>query len=306
MRPHAVKQRMPRWLGVLMCGLAMISAVGCAVPPHAANPSLSSSPVRADYFRAPVVRIHIQMYEGTSIPREAVWGTVRTLERHLGRPIEIVCHTPVVYPTDPDEFRAVAPFPVRDGERIVGTADVAAVHPEPYRLEQPCEGLVGALGNQLASGQWQVWPLLEPGTILVMVLPGSEDGRGVTGHTAGAAFEPDGGYATGTAVLCQGPIEERSNWFVSEAKLWEWTLTHEIGHILHVPSDQEHKWIVPGLGIHCTHPECVMYTGIDWRVVLSGLLHGWPLDFCEVCSEEMKKAREEAQPRISTDERSSR
>lgn len=293
-------QRLLQWLGAWMCGLAMISAAGCAVPPQSADPSLSSYPVRADYFLAPVVRIHIQMFEGTSIPDEAVWGTVRTLERHLARPIEIVCHSPVVYPTDPDEFIAIAPFPVREDERLIGRAEVAAAHPEPYRLARPFEGLLGAKGNQLASGQWQVWPLLEPGTILVVILPGSEDGRGVTGHTATAAFEPDGRYHSGTAVLYQSPIRRRSNWFVSEAKLWEWTLTHEIGHILGVPANREHKWIVKGLGIHCTHPECVMYTGVDWRVVLSGLLHGWPLDFCEVCSEEMRKVREE-EPRMNAD-----
>jgi predicted Zn-dependent protease len=96
---------------------------------------------------------------------------------------------------------------------------------------------------------------------------------------------------SGTVVLCRSAIKRRSNWFVSEAKLAQWTLTHEIGHVLDVPASNTHKWLVPGLGVHCTRPECVMYTGLDWRVVVTGVLKGWPMDFCELCRGELERAR---------------
>jgi len=80
----------------------------------------------------------------------------------------------------------------------------------------------------------------------------------------------------------------------STRNLWEWTLTHAAGHVLGVPAKNSHVWVVPGLGPHCTRPECVMYTGVDWRVVLSGLLHGWLIDFCASCAGELADARAQA------------
>jgi hypothetical protein len=34
-----------------------------------------------------------------------------------------------------------------------------------------------------------------------------------------------------------------------------------------------------------------MYTGFDWRVLWTGLVTGWPLDFCDDCAKELESAR---------------
>jgi hypothetical protein len=132
---------------------------------------------------------------------------------------------------------------------------------------------------------------LEPGTVLVVPV----GGVGVTGYLSWRGDQREGAGQTPIVVLKPETVAHRSGLFVSAAKLSEWTLTHELGHVLNVPASNTHAWIVPGLGgNHCTHPECVMYTGFDWRVLWTGIVRGWPMDFCELCSAEIRAAREAA------------
>lgn len=134
---------------------------------------------------------------------------------------------------------------------------------------------------------------LEPGTILVAPI----GGVGVTGYqtwSGGGEGEP---ARTPIVVVLPETIARRAGFFVKSDSLWEWTISHEIGHVLGVPASNSHAWVVPGLGgNHCTHPECVMYTGFDWRVLWTGIVRGWPMEFCAVCTGELEAAKGEASP----------
>src|SRR5690606_19379413 len=97
----------------------------------------------------------------------------------------------------------------------------------------------------------------------ILVVPAAGDG--VTGYLTWRDDPALEGSRVAVVVVHPEAIERVANPFVKAGKLLEWTLTHEIGHALGVPASHEHMWIVPGLGgHHCTHPECVMYTGFDW------------------------------------------
>jgi hypothetical protein len=137
---------------------------------------------------------------------------------------------------------------------------------------------------------------LTPTTVLVVPV----SGRGVTGYCAWRGEgEPGRGKAAVVVVLPES-MRARSNWFVREDRLWEWTLTHELGHVLGVPADASHAWRVPNLGVHCTDSACVMYTGFDWRVLWTGIVKGWPMDFCGRCRGEVERARQESNGAAAT------
>ncbi|MDX2131457.1 MAG: hypothetical protein SFY69_05355 [Planctomycetota bacterium] len=124
----------------------------------------------------------------------------------------------------------------------------------------------------------------------VLVVPAS--GAWVTGYaTSRGEGEPGRGRRAVVVVMPEG-IARRSGFFVRPSKLWEWTLVHEMGHVLGVPASSSHAWDVEGLGVHCTNPGCVMYTGFDWRVLWTGIVRGWPLEFCEDCARELREAGE--------------
>lgn len=277
--------RIACWLALALC------LCGCRVSPRAGDPTIDAPSVNEAVFRQPVVYLHVVGVDGANVPPRAVERSVKTISKHLGRPIEICLHEPVTM-SDEGMFGG-ATFPVRDQGRVLGPADVSEVSPV-YRLSTPDRGVLGVVGRNIGDEIWaKVIPLTGPEAILVAVLPGPKHGRGVTGFATAVARANDD-FRTGLVVLHESVIEERSGLFVSETRLWEWTLTHEIGHVLGVPASNTHLWRVPGLGPHCTHPECVMYTGVDWRVVVSGILRGWPLDFCAVCAGELRAAREAA------------
>lgn len=264
---------------------------GCSVPPHPADPSLPSLAVRLPHFAAPEFRLHVVGINGAQIPDTALTHSAATLSKHLGRPVRIIQHPPITYPpealaNDP------ATFPVYDNGRALTDADLRALGSRPYLLHTPDHGLLGVVGAPQPDGYVFPLPYVEPAVALVVVAPGTP--AGVTGLTTGVAVAPEGARQPAMIFLRDAAIARQSNVFVPRAKLYQWTLTHELGHVLGVPASNTHKWPVPGLGPHCTHPECVMYTGLDWRVVASGLLQGWPLDFCPECAAELKAARQSA------------
>jgi hypothetical protein len=228
---------------------------------------------------------------GAQIPDTALAHSAATLSKHLGRPVLIIKHPPITYPPealadDP------ATFPVFDRGRPIADIDLRDLGSSPYLLQNPCHGLLGVVGAPQPSGYIFPMPYVEPAVALVVVAPGTP--AGVTGLTTGAAVAPDGARQPTMIFLRDAAIRRQSNMFVPRTKLYQWTLTHELGHVMGVPASSTHKWPVPGLGPHCTHPECVMYTGLDWRVVASGLLRGWPLDFCPECAAELAAARRAA------------
>ncbi|MCC6677410.1 MAG: hypothetical protein IT436_09715 [Phycisphaerales bacterium] len=272
----------------LLLTLFLLICSGCAVPPAPADPKAQSGHVAAAQINAPAFRLHIIEARGITIPPTAIERTLRTLRPYFVGPIEVIHHSPI-----PTADKTAGTFPILDGDRIVVSADLPETG--PYRLATPNAGLVGAIGMPSSDGETEftsLLPLIEPGVALVAITPGPEDGRGVTGYASLAARDPDQAMIRGLVVMHDSVIRRRSNWFMPRSKLYQWTLTHELGHVLGVPADRSHIRTVPGLGgNHCTHPECVMYTGVDWRVVVSGLLHGWPMDFCTVCQDEVRSAR---------------
>lgn len=82
-------------------------------------------------------------------------------------------------------------------------------------------------------------------------------------------------------------IEGTANILLSERRVWEIVLVHELGHVLGVPADSSHIWREG----HCTDPTCVIYPTIDWRSVIAGIAHGGPPDdLCEKCRTELARA----------------
>jgi len=271
------------WLALALC------LCGCRVPPRAGDPTIQAPSVNEAAFRQQVIYLHVVGVDGAEVPSRAVERSVKTISKHLGRPIEVCVHEPARM--SEEGVFGNATFPVRDQGRVLGPADVSVASPV-HRLSTPDRGVLGVVGRNIGDEIWaKVIPLTGPEAILVAAHPGPKGGRGVTGYATAVACE-NGDFRTGLVVLHESVIKERSGFFVAEERLWEWTLTHEIGHVLGVPASNTHLWRVPGLGPHCTHPECVMYTGLDWRVVVSGLLRGWPLDFCAECTSELRAARE--------------
>lgn len=272
----------------LLFTLFLFICSGCAVPPARPDPDASSGRVAAAQLNAPAFRLHLLEVGGATIPPAAIEGAVRTLQPYFAGPIQVIRHAP----TAAFDWDA-GPFPVREDGRFLTAADLG---PDgERRLASPVDGLLGIAGiPQVDDGveSMRILPLIEPGVALVCIMPGPSEGRGVTGYATLAARHPDRAMHTGAVVLQDSVIRARSNWFISRTKLYQWTLTHELGHVLGVPADRSHIRTVPGLGgNHCTHPECVMYTGVDWRIVVSGLLHGWPMDLCAVCQDELRSAR---------------
>ncbi len=272
--------------------VAVLLQGACAAPPRPPTPELSTVQVRADLFTAPAVRVHRFTAAGARVSDAAFAKAVATIGRHIGREIQVIDHG------EGAAWGVGGPdAPIQDRGHPVSAADVDAAGGR-YMLAEPDRGLLGVIDERSIAGHAQdpkrMLPLVEEGTIIVVELPGPEDGGGVTGLATDVAVGRDPERLSGEVLLFRSAIHRHSNLFVSEAKLAQWTLTHEIGHVLDVPASNTHRWIVPGLGVHCTHPECVMYTGLDWRVVVTGLLKGWPLDFCGLCTGELDRVRENA------------
>ncbi len=283
--------------------VACVLAGGCRVSPRANDPDIQTRPANAALLRSPVVHLHIASVNNEEIPEEALEATLRTLSRHIRAPIEVHRRAvTLVLPTEP-HMDIAAEFPVFDGDQLLTGAafppiDEERSDPPRVMLERPDNGLIGIMGavttSDPASGKfwYTAKPIVEDNVILVLVTPGNQAGTGHTGFTTTVVRGAGGLLESGMVVLRANAIRRRAGVFVPEERMWEWTLTHEIGHVLKVPADPAHGCIVPGYGgVHCTHPECVMYTGVDWRVFASGLINGWPLDYCKVCSSEIAAAR---------------
>ena len=290
--------------------LAVVLALwGCRVPAAEAEPNAPVGAVNRTLLQAPVVRIELLSVNGESVPEKALAASMETIGEYLAGRIEVVDRGGIERPALEEDGTLA-------GRMEWPSLDWAAVERGEIALEPVSErttwyrareregdgeggkgGRVVAIVTELMDGSRLAYPMAEPTTILVAAISLEDGGPWVTGYhhdlagigdDKGATFD----YAAcGSMVVLNGSvIRERSGPFVSETKLWEYTLTHEIGHALGVPASATHARVLPGRGTHCTRPECVMYAAADWRTVLSGLLHGWPLDFCEACAGELRSA----------------
>ena len=280
---------------------ALLLLPSCAVPPRAGDPALRPTGVRNDFFTAPSVRFHVFTTNDAAIPPEALRRSIATIERHLGRPIEIIDHgSRTIALDDRGELahQPVRPFEDGAGRLIDPPTPPTSGGGSLVTFANPDRGITGCVGIDTMDADRAgvlVRPAVDDGVIVVSCLPGPPDGVGVTGYATPIPIGPDAKLRIGMVVLHASVIRAHSNWFVDYDKLYEWTLTHEIGHVLGVPAAADHTWVASARGLHCTHPECVMYTGLDWRVVFSGLLHGWPLDYCDLCTAELAAVREHAE-----------
>lgn len=73
---------------------------------------------------------------------------------------------------------------------------------------------------------------------------------------------------------------------ISDTQAWKIVLTHEVGHRLGVPANEDHN-----KAGHCTSRECVMYARPDWQAVVSVLFNGMPYDFCDKCKAELEDGK---------------
>jgi hypothetical protein len=294
--------------------LAIAFAVlsGCRVPPRAGDASLPPRSINTPLLTAPAVRVHVAAIGDAQIPEAAFSASLATLSRHIRRPIEVYRHPSLpAEPPDSDVVEIAGEFPVYQDTRLVTRDDfLPAINDRSspvYTLPAPDHGILGVAGIPTSSDpqSGKIWltlrPIVEPDVILVLGVPGSRNGLGYTGFTD-QVVKPGGAMRNGLVVLRQSAIERRSGVFVPANRLWEWTLTHEVGHVLGVPINNSHSEFVRGYGgIHCTHPECVMSTGVDLRTIVSGVVNGWPVDYCDRCSSEIRAAYGPDPPTSGTD-----
>jgi len=103
------------------------------------------------------------------------------------------------------------------------------------------------------------------------------------------------GGPTGHLVALHQTVMEARRSILSSQVMHELVLKHELGHVLRVPADASHTSgdsASGGPGGHCTHPECLLYWGVDTRSVLTGLMRlGPPKDLCRVCRAEVAAAQ---------------
>lgn len=75
---------------------------------------------------------------------------------------------------------------------------------------------------------------------------------------------------------------------VTRKRYWYVVILHELCHALMVPSDPSHGWQAG----QCTHPECILYPGIDKRSIWAAILRlGPPRGLCRACRREIRVAQ---------------
>lgn len=152
--------------------------------------------------------------------------------------------------------------------------DVIVEDPAHIEIEGADEG---AISIPVVSSQ-QVKP--GPGVITLVFVPEVKgDFRGIY-----IAFDDARQQITFDAKA----ISEMTMPFFNKRQAWEVVITHELGHVIGVPADAEHKWDKG----HCTDPSCVMYPGVDPRSVIRAIVSlGPPMDLCGKCEAEITRAQ---------------
>lgn len=235
----------------MRCALAlMMVGVGvwlpsCAMPPHPPDPQFVDREPNLELMNAPLVRVETLWVNGQHVPPSALEASVMAMQPYLRGQVEYVHHGEIAVEVDEEgRFAGLVEWP--RGQEPASRVPVIRI------MTTPRKALTGFVTGSCGAVRTEA--------------------------------DKDSAYALVHEIRLYGDvIAARSGVLVDEEKLWEWTLTHELGHVLGVPARASHTWTGAYPGRHCTHPECVMYSAIDWRVVLTGLTMGWPLDYCEQC-----------------------
>lgn len=89
-------------------------------------------------------------------------------------------------------------------------------------------------------------------------------------------------------VFSSENVRKMSMPFFSQEEAWILVQLHELGHVVGIPAEPDHTWDDG----HCTNPRCVMYSKIDWRSILAGIVAlGPPRSFCRKCTRELEAAK---------------
>lgn len=283
---------------ILAAGLAAMGLAtgGCAIKPREADPAFGSREVNGELINAPVIRVEVLGVNGAAVPVGALERSLRYVESLVGGRIEVHDRGRILLPaTEEGDLALPFSWPLEAEGRALEPADFGP--DRVYRMAGSAPCVQGAVLVDLWGGEVMMEPLAPPGTILIACMPRDWGAAPVTGyHRALSRLDEAGDVVSGGGsliVLQRREIVRRSGGLVERSKLWEWTLTHELGHALRVPADAGRTWSGPHPGAHCTRPECVMYAAADWRSVASGLMNGWPLRFCGECEGEIAAARGE-------------
>lgn len=290
-----------RLLATILGGLGAI-ATGCAVPERA--PSPASGPrlfENDDLVRAKEVVVELVRFNGAELPAEPLERALRTVAGHLRGTLTLVDRGSVGahYDERGRLVRVEWPFGAGEDGGVAG----------PGRFSRSDGGVVGLQETLVDDGEAPdsgdehgllLWPVLHRDALLILV----EDRRksDVAGFitaipVAGSAEHPGESLRLWLREVHLFPrvVRRRARLpLVTEAKLWQWLIVHELGHALDVPVD--HRRAAHRRGKHCVRPDCVMYSPADWRAVMQIVLHGRPLDFCGGCAAELVQARERPSP----------
>ncbi len=280
-----------RAAAILALLLALSSS--CRVPAHAPDARAERKSIARELVNAPVVHVELVRVNGAAIPEVAWSHALATLGRHVRGEIVVHEREPLTLGVGGKNtlFEAFEwPLDV-DAAQLVERELVAGAWYELSHDGEPIATVsVGPDGTRHAT------PIAPRDTLLVAVLPRDPSMGSLHGWcrpTSRIEHESGRFVSGGSLIVLQSDVILAHAWWpVSAEKLFEHTLVHELGHALGLPADPARTWIGPHSGAHCTHPECALYPAFDWRAVLSGILHGWPLDFCEACKAEIAAARD--------------
>lgn len=272
---------------------AMCASLACRVAPHPADPRAPRSSVARELVAAPAVRVELLRVNGASIPDRAWERALATLARQLSGPIEVRDAGAITLPAGADG-RLAAPFewPIAaDGRAVVERAiEGTDAWLELLRGDEPV-----ALVSVGPDGSHHATPIVPRDALFVVVLPRDAGRSGLHGwckrtmrFDAATKRYLEGGALI---VIQANSIRAHAWWPVSATRLFEHTLVHELGHALGLPADPARTWNGPHGGPHCTHPRCALYPAFDWRSLVSGVVDGWPLDWCAPCRAELARAR---------------
>ena len=103
---------------------------------------------------------------------------------------------------------------------------------------------------------------------------------------------PDGGHVI---VIDTDRIDRGLLRLMGRERVFHRVIKHELCHALNVPCRRSHTWS----DHHCTHPWCILYPRADMRSILTMILRfGPPMDLCDACRQEIRRAQEAARGRL--------
>lgn len=293
------------WWSALCAALACLACRVTAHAPEPVDPLGLGGPraVRADFIAAPRLLITRLSVNGRQLSERTWERVLARVRREISGELALDDAAPLELPARGDGALA-APFewPTHSADELASGAVVRRELVPDTWFEYARGAEIVALEAVSHDGALLRTPVVEPQRVLVAIVPRDPASPGLLGlHERLTRLQRGVVHDSGSLIVIQADaLAARSNWFVSRAQLEEHVLMHEFAHALGVPVDPARAWRGPHRGAHCTRPECVLYPALDWRSLLSGLFHGWPLELCDACRSELAQARAAAVSRAES------